>query len=656
MAKTKAWYSQMTRGDKERILDHYLSNMDCSSGLWLDCGQLKDALQNLVKLAQSILVLELDDPVHSKLLKKICAAQPLPPGEIAARYIDTIGHGITCADEGSLDLVPYYDLINALFQDAYVEVTLRKINEYFQDMYPKHSELVRKYHECVVSHGSKEEAYDLLYRLYICDCLEDYDVLQASTYMMGYDGWKSSICLPFYAVYISMGSYEDTAEQDDMTAGVLYPNVCKLFNSFDRREKQGTSQGTETKDLSDHLKNAGQLPSVSRLIGTAVNETDYFQMPRQKLYASKYFAKYYKNRRAKLCAMMECDDDDLEAVFRNQFAQECTLEQYSTLIRLGEAYNIQPAALHTIFDQQIKGTDDSALPEITGWYLCGYYMNKLERILSDMIADKGEEVLETITRRDLYNELGADDLDEDIGYFTKTWVYDILFQLVNEKEQDYYRNLDFFCEGPTQSSQIMELRRDVASYKDLAERKEREIAVLTKKLEEKRPKHVESENEKKLRMSLIQADKDKEVLTNENDELKQKIADLEAYVDIVEKAMTEPQQEEVPKIGGIDEAILHSVRIAFVCGDADQICPDLRKAFPGCVIHETATQKAALRQTTDLVVYFTQHISHTMFFRFRSAYEGVPEYFYNGTNIDKLKAELSAYIKDILQSATTREK
>ena len=620
----------------------------------MDYGQASDILRLLIPYAQAILAWELEDPKHSALLQKVCAAQPLPPGDMAARFIDAIGHGITCADEDDLNLTPYYDLINELFSSDYVETTLKKINEYFRDAYPKHSECVQKYCECVKRHGSREEGYDLLFRLYICDCLEDYDVLTGSIFMMGYAGWKASLCLPFYGIYACVYNVEAQEESRPM-AGTVYFNVCTLFTSFDQRSALNASSEPDIKKIAERLKDTDPLHPVEKSVGASVQSQGYFQSPVQRLYGSKYFVKYYKNRRAKLCEKMKCEDGDLEKAFRDSLSQRCAPEQYGTLESLGAKYNIQPIMLNIIRKQQLDKAKDAAVPDLDDDYLRGYYMKKLDRVIFEKIRESGPEVIETITRRDLYNEIGAQDIEEDIGFLTKTWMYDILFQCINDRTQDYYRCFDFFPDDQVQSSRMMELQRDLASCQGLVAKKNCEIAALAKKLKEKRPQPVKNENEKKLRMELNQANKEKDGLRSENEALQQKIKDLEKYIDMVEQAMRQPKEEEGPAASGIDEAILHSIRIVFVCGDADQICPDLRKSFPGCIVHETATQKAALKQTTDLVVYFTQHISHTMFFRFRAAYDGIPEYFYNGTNIDKLKAELSAYIKNTSLSTTEQE-
>ena len=105
------------------------------------------------------------------------------------------------------------------------------------------------------------------------------------------------------------------------------------------------------------------------------------------------------------------------------------------------------------------------------------------------------------------------------------------------------------------------------------------------------------------------------------------------------------EKEERSSETKIDEVLIRSKRIVFVCG-SQNVTALIKKEFPGSAILENETQTATRKDSTDLVVYFTQHIPHKMFYRFKSDYRGVPDLYYSGSNFDTLKQKICEVLKE----------
>ena len=632
-------YEQLPKEEKQELLiNGFLKYTDSVNGLWVDACPVEENKAHLIHAMRCLLSSELREHKSVESLRLLCASFKKEPGEIAAEYVEnrhTSKIGFSALDTNELG--PYIDLAAALFCEPYVDTVIREYHTIVAARYPKIEQAVKDYRRCIDT-SNKEEGLNQIYRLYGMDDLSDSTMerIMAATVLMGHEAYVTQSRLPFYCLYRTLST--NKINRDEYRSR-QYPYVCQLYQNLDQ------------KNLDECFRSLASGAKVNNTHENAVADTfmkagaikeNRYDLTTDELIASPYFKKYYRNQRRRLCEKIGCSDDELASHLYRPLSGANYDEEMSLLIGLGRDYGIQPAVLQEAHARVIDELNES-LTMMEDSVLPIYFLVKLDGRLRKMYNDLGEEAFKNITRRELNQEIGADGIDEDICYLSQYAYFDLLTNAINKEHAMFYRHFRYFEKNTGKSLSMIEMQQTLNKYKNELESARDTILGLKKKSRQPVPK-AKNNNEKYFRAELVKANNEIDDLRNQNNELQKTIDELESYIDILDAANITEDEDNISD-SSIDEAALRSIRIVFVCGDVDIKCPELRREFPDSTIIETATQNATLKKSTDLVVYFTKHISHSMFFRAKSAYKGVPEYFFNGTNIDKLKCELSEVIR-----------
>lgn len=644
-------YKQAPQEVKEEFfVNNFLEYTDIVNGLWVDANPVKENKEHLVYAIQCSLFMEIDAHKSVESLQKLCSAFKESPGEIAAEYVEN-RHSprilFSAIEANEMD--PYVDLIAALLQKPYVDTVIELYHAILSERYPKLEAEIKAYHACLDS-GDEDEGFKHLFRLYGFKDTSDESMEQLiiSTVLMGYEAYTTNTRLPFYCLYRSVETNRRDLNDD---RGRAYPWICGLYQLLDEKEC-GSSSCEAVRSIAEELSKTdhhyGNTVAASLMRSGAIKENRY-DLTADEIIASPYFKKYYRRQRKRLCEILKCEDEDLEKHLYQPYRDANIQEQLACLVGLARDYGIQPAVINEAH-QRVLDEQDESIQMMRSSVLPMYFMVKLEARLGDLFEEKGKDAFYNLTKRDLYNEIGVDSLNEDIYYLSQFAIYDVLMNALNKEHAMFYRNFQYFKKNTGSSLDIISLRQQNSKIKEELEAAKETITSLKKRAHQPMPK-AKGNNEKYFRDELVKANREIDDLNDQNDELKKTVDDLNEYIRILEEANSvEAEECEATQVSPIDEALLHSVRIVFVCGDVDIKCSELRKAFPHSTIIETATQSATQKNATDLVVYFTKHISHSMYFRVKSSYKGVPEYFFNGTNIDKMKREVSAHIRKMQES------
>lgn len=629
---------------EELFVNNFLDYADMVNGLYVDANPIEENKDHLIYAMQALMIMELDWRKSTKSLDRLCSFFKESPGEIAAKYVENrYSPRIIFSAIETNEMDPYIDLAAALLQEPYVDTVIEQYHTILAERYPKLEDEVKDYRRCL-NEGNSEEGFRHLLKLYGFNAIDDeyMEQLLTAVVLMGYEAYTSGIKLPFFCLFRSVTTNKKDSMED---RGRSYPLICCLYQLLDEKEHGSTSHESVKKIAEECIAENciyGNPVATSLMRSGAIKENRY-DMTAEEIMESLYFEKYYKRRRKKLCEILECEDEELEEKLYSPGENSNSQEEIACLLGLARDYGVQPAVISEAHQRILDETDES-LQMMNDSVLPMYYLVKLETRLGKIFEDGGREAFYNITKRDLYNEIGADNLKEDIYYLSQYAYFDVLMNALNKEHAMFYRNFNYFPKNTGSSLSIINLRQQSERYKEELEEARAAIASLRKKTHHPIPK-AKGSNEKYFRSELVKANNEIDDLNNKNDELQKTIDDLNEYIRILEDANSAETEAEVVPATAIDEAILHSIRIVFVCGDVDAKCSELRKTFPNSTIIEAATQSVTMKSATDLVVYFTKHISHSMYFRVKSSYKGIPEYFFNGTNIEKMKREVSAFIK-----------
>ena len=629
---------------EELFVNNFLDYADLVNGLYVDANPIEENKDHLIYAMQALMIMELDWRKSTESLDKLCSFFKESPGEIAAKYVENrYSPKIIFSAIETNDMDPYIDLAAALLQEPYVDTVIEQYNVILAERFPKLEAEVKDYHRCL-DEGNAEEGFRHLLKLYGFDVINDeyMEQLLVSVVLMGYEAYSSNIKLPFFCLFRSVTSNKKESMED---RGRSYPLICCLYQLLDEKE-HGSMPSESVKKIAEECASEkyvyGNAIAASLMRSGAIKENRY-DLTAEEIMDSFYFEKYYKRRRKKLCEILKCEDEELEGKLYSPGESSNSQEEIACLLGLARDYGVQPAVISEAHQRILDETDES-LQMMNNSVLPMYYLVKLESRLEEIYGDGGRDAFCNITKRDLYNEIGADNLQEDIYYLSQFAYFDVIMNALNKEHAMYYRNFNYFPKNMGSSLSIINLRQQNEKYREELEEARAAITALRKKAHHPIPK-AKGSNEKYFRSELVKANNEIDALNEKNDELQKTIDDLNEYIRRLEDANSAEIETECVPVTAIDEAILHSIRIVFVCGDVDTKCSELRKAFPHSTIIEAATQSVTMKNATDLVVYFTKHISHSMYFRVKSSYKGVPEYFFNGTNIDKMKHEVGAFIK-----------
>ena len=267
-------------------------------------------------------------------------------------------------------------------------------------------------------------------------------------------------------------------------------------------------------------------------------------------------------------------------------------------------------------------------------FIDAYYTIKLNLALDAL----SEAELEEVTTRDIIGVIGMDAIHDDAAFFKALPLILALCYLANRYRTDIYRDFDFNDTQADFRSVGQSYQKDLAACKEEIREKDAIIARYQAQ-EKKREIRKSNASEKPL---LAEISSLKNIIAKKDDEiedLKEQLAEEKEFCAMLESS----DEDAMPAKTVCDLSVLKGKRFAFVCNEIDATCPSLRKEFPDSVFIETETTQGKSK-TVDLVVLFTKHISHSIYFKVKKLYHDVPIYAFNRRSVDELKTELAEYL------------
>lgn len=622
---------------EEIVVNKFLDDTTLYNGLWYDKGSEDQILPRLQIISRTLLIETIIRKKDHSLAEKICIGCGKTCNQLAIESMkERIRPKTRLKDSDFEEENAYIDFISGALSDENAANTFRQMQAYYTGKYQKEYELAREYCEIEENGGDRARALFCLQKLYIPDCYT-VERFVADVFFMGYEAYLSGKMLPFYCAYVGVADGDKEARQTEK-----FELISVLFSKF---EDRACNRDT-LEDMASHYGIA-----TEQFLGFAGNSFFYSPLNEEEVKSSPCFQKYYRKRREALCKIFECEDDKLAETIYVLSDQQCFWEQQATIMEICMEYGIYCERLGQAEDGVDKECDCS-IAFIDEFLLPNYYLLKLERLLNNVYKEKGADGIENITRRELYNDLGMDECKKDAAFFSQMYYIDVFGFMVNKERQELYKYYDF--SGKNSGSSLVEigLRKELDRCIDKLNQKDNLIAELKKKKNVPAVQSQNKSNEKYYRGELVKAEKRNEDLMDENAELKVAIEQMENYIALVEAGRNETEDVADVTISNVEESLLHGLRLVFVCG-SQNINALIRKEFPGSNIYDSETQCGALRKKTDYVVFFTQYISHAMYFRFKAECEGVTEIYYNGSNIDRLKRTICD--REIARKAAEKE-
>lgn len=267
-------------------------------------------------------------------------------------------------------------------------------------------------------------------------------------------------------------------------------------------------------------------------------------------------------------------------------------------------------------------------------FIDAYYTIKLNLVLDAL----SEAELEEVTTRDITGVIGMDAIQDDAAFFKALPLVLAFCYLANRYRTDIYGNFDFNDTQADSRSVGQSYQKDLAACKEEIREKDAIIARYQAQ-EKKREIRKSNASEKPL---LAEISSLKNIISKKDDEiedLKEQLAEEKEFCAMLESS----DEDAMPAKTVCDLSVLKGKRFAFVCNEIDATCPSLRKEFPDSVFIETETTQGKSK-TVDLVVLFTKHISHSIYFKVKKMYHDVPIYAFNRRSVDELKMELAEYL------------
>lgn len=611
------------------LQEKLLKDAKKQNGIWVDTCSEQHVLETFRKALNMQFLSAIMEHKDRALLEKLSSATYKDFNTVVLEFVKKNGGSDwDCTEEEYDDITSanaYADLAFAFLEPEYEEITARTMAQHYAETLPKQFAQIQKYEQLIQDGGSTEDALECLRLLFAKE--SSANKMLASLFLMGYEATTKKIPLPFCTIYDGI---RKTAPSNPDDADDERSPVEDLFESFDWMDKSDDSSDDIRKPVRDY-----RSPS---------NPLDLRKPPLEasQLMKSKYFQKYLRKRREKMCEILGCTNDELaKTLYTKGLWRASVTAEHTLIMDLCYANSISPSRYISTFfsingdeEKNIKTLDDDLIPS--------FYYNKLRSYLDGLKLGEIEEEEEEFTKRYLYVEFGMGEIEDDIAFFSQYKYFCTFAKMLNFDKQSLYRFFDFGQKKKGVNIGYLSLRRELEKCQDEINERDEQIALLKKKNKAPIPK-AKNSNEKYLRSELAKAEKENDNLIDENLELKNKIRQMEEYISAVENSTEE--REERSSETKIDEVLIRSKRIVFVCG-SQNVTALIKKEFPGSAILENETQTATRKDSTDLVVYFTQHIPHKMFYRFKSDYRGVPDLYYSGSNFDTLKQKICEVLKE----------
>lgn len=607
------------------LQEKVLKDAKKQNGIWIDGCSEQHKLEDFDKILNTLFTFAVIDYKDRALLEKLSFAAGKDFNTIVLEFVRKNGRGQSELNEDGerSDIVSdtaYADLACAFLEPRYKEMTAKTMLRHYIDLFPKQYEQVQRYENLLQESGNPEEALECLRVLFTAGA--DIQGILVAIYIMGYESLTKNIPLPFCIMYDKLTRSAERYDEEDRSS------VEGLFAEYAVDDAVSSD---------DYKKPLQDFRSKTTLFGGVNPPQD-----QKHIQESKYFKKYLRKRREKMCEILKCSDEELaRTLYTKRLGSAIVTSEQTALMDLIYANCIEQARYIETF-LSIKGDEEKNIRILDEEVIPSFYYDKLRGYLDGFHVDGEEDELEELSKRDLYVVFGMGEIEKDIAFFSQYKHFCVFAKMLNYDKQALYRFFDFGQKKRGVNVGFVSLKRDLEKCREENKEKDEQIAALRKKARAPLPK-AKNNNEKYLRSELAKAEKENDSLISENLELKNKIREMEEYIAAVEIG---PETEEIIPETEIDEALIRSKRIAFVCG-SQNVTALIKKEFPGSTILETATQTATRKDSTDLVVFFTQHIPHKMFYRFKSDYKGVPDLYYNGTNFDTLKRKICEVLKEV---------
>lgn len=621
---------RLPKGIGELMLqERFLKDAKKQNGIWVDSCSEQNRIKTFRKTLNMEFLSAILDHKDRALLERLATAVDKDFNTIVLEFVRKNGGSDWDCTEDECDDVTsgnaYADLAYAFLDPEYEDITAKIMFQHYAEKYPKQVAQVQRYEQLLQEGGTTEDALECLRLLFAKESSGNHMLI--SLYIMGYEAMTKKILLPFCAIYDgisnSMSSYGEN-EDDERSS------VEELFDSFEWMDGGSKSFEDERVSVRDYRSKSDSL-GLRRP-----------PLQASELMESKYFKKYLRKRREKMCEILECTDDELAKILYTKGLWRASVHTEHTFIMdLCYANSISPSRYISTFFS-INGDEEKNINALNDYFIPSFYYNKVRSYLDGLRSGDVDEEEEEFTKRYFYTGFGMNEIEEDIAFFSQYKYFCTFAKMLNIDKQSLYRFFDFGQKKRGVNVGYLSLRRELEKCQDEIKEKDEQIALLKKKNKAPIPK-AKNNNEKYLRSELAKAEKENDNLIDENLDLKNKIRQMEEYISAVESNTEE--QGDYSSETEIDEALIRSKRIVFVCG-SQNVTALIRKEFPGSTILENETQTVTRKDSTDLVVCFTQHIPHKLFYRIKSDYKGVPDLYYSGSNFDVLKRKICEVLRE----------
>lgn len=353
------------------------------------------------------------------------------------------------------------------------------------------------------------------------------------------------------------------------------------------------------------------------------------------------FSKYLRERRKALADYFFTTPEDL--------ARTIVDEELDSLQEKGDTFfTVEKGFMHGMISpiditDSLKEKDMAMLSDVISQAIRTYYAAKLSRILDEMLEDAGDEPIQTVvTKHDIIHEIGMEDIAEDGEYLTSVVMFAVQCIIIQKLCQvylsTYYQKKERHA---GHNGQIEKYRSEIREQESRISRMEIKIRELESEIKALNSRKRDGEEIVPLsifhdmRRSLIteMEEKDKKIA-----ELEDRIDERDDYIALLEKTAEEPEEQSAAKLTDEEMAFLSTKRFVFVCGNIDAIYPRLRKMFPASFFFESENLEPA--KEVDAVIYIIPHISHSLYYKAKNAYQGLPWLNFIQKNFDILLRQM----------------
>lgn len=533
------------------------------------------------------------------------------------------------------------------------EALRQKFTSIYIERYPEEYRMVQKFAATYDNEkNSEQEVCSLLYSIYTRATNFDTDPNETRGFVMYYfmieESIRRGIILPYRQVAPLLWRWKYPGTESTLLSG--FPTICKVYDRLN-----GLSPDIIT-GSPDDPKEAAEItmddfaPSLAAL-GKRKAVKGMFRLSfEERIRKRNILNRKYVRERMRLVAEYigcEFDKEDLDLSMR-KIAEKMWDLGYTEGLWKASAYLAvaEKSYYKTDFaaDALERSRDEDKEPYIDMLANCVLYIHftaKLEAILKK--KDKSGD-LDNITRHEIIREIGTEDIHKDAEFFINLSYVAGAFRAQNRTMEIYLDACDLLGEANISRAGYQ------AVYQDEIERKARriadqeaEIASLKNIIEalSKGGSQKETGSDKALLEEIRKLEEIIEKKDKEIDEAEKNASELLSYIEMMEATETDDEPEEE---NPVDMERLRQKRFVFVCQDVDNIYPDLRREFPGSIFMESL-QAAPAKGRIDAVVFVTRHISHSLYYKAKSIYDGRRMIHFTKKNTDEMYRLITRELK-----------